>query len=653
VSRLLAVLLALALALALPLAAPATAGAAGLETVVQDDRMLLHRPADEVRAAMAELRGLGVDRVRLTAMWSTLTRDADAEARPAFDARDPAAYEQARWRGLDTAVRLAREAGLGVVVDVGFWGPRWATEGDPPGPRARSNVDPQAFADFTVAVARRYSGSFRVPVTAAVEGASEAAAEPPPSQDDTLIESVFGPPRALRQAEPAPAATAAPGEPLPAVDRFILWNEPNHPGLLLPQWDGERSVSPDRYRALVRAAYPAAKAVRPDAAFLIGNTSSLGGTEGSAGVSPLRFVRELACVDVRLRPLQTPSCRGYQPLPGDGFAHHPYARNEPPDRRIGRADDVGISDVGRLVALLRTLAASGRVAPGLRQVHLTEFGYETGAIAGRRRLSEETQAQWLTWAEAIATRAGVASFAQFLLRDQPPSPVRLSESPARGFGQYYSGLHTVDGRPKLAAQTFRAGLFAQREGTRGVRLFGRLRLGDGPLDVTVERSVRGRPWREVARLRVGGRDAFDAAARWARGARYRLTWPGPNGARVAGAAVPAVRPSPPPGAVAVRQARLVRRGGWSVAFRVAEPGRVSAVVRVGRRVLARGARTTVESDPFRVVLRRTAAGRRSRATRAVLEVAFRSADGPVSRARRRVVLRRAAAPRPSARRGGR
>jgi len=634
VLRLLALLVALTLTLCAPASASASAAPAapGLETIVQDDRLLLHRPADEVRAHMAQLAALGVDRVRLTAVWSTLTRDADGEARPAFDARDPAAYEQARWAGLDRAVRLAGEAGLGVVMDVGFFGPRWATEGDPPGPRARTNVDPAAFADFTVAVARRYSGAFAPPLTAAAEP------EPEPSQDDAFLAGVFGEPPE-QDSEPPPARSPdEAGRALPAVDRFILWNEPNHPGLFGPQWREGRPVSPALYATMVRAAYPAAKAARPDAAFLVGNTSSIGGSMMS-GVAPLRFVRELACVDARLRPLRTPECgEDFAALPGDGFAHHPYARNEPPDRRIGQADDVAIADVPKLAALLRALVDRGRLAPGLADLHLTEFGYETGLIEGRRAVTEAEQAAWLVWAEAIATRTrGVRSVAQFLLRDQPPAAERVSDSPRRGFGQYFSGLLTAEGRPKQAAAAFVAGLFVQRAGTRSVRVFGRLRLGraDAPQRVVVVERQAGpasAPWRKVARVRAGARDAFDVRARWVRGARWRL-----RTGDVVSAPVTAAPPSPPAARSALRRAEL---RGLRVTVRTADPGRLTAVVRRGRRVLARGAREVLKSDRMGLTLRRTAAGRRARRGRATLVLTYAHPDGRVDRHTRRIRLRR-------------
>ena len=333
--------------------APATAHAA-LETVLQDDATFLYRTPAQVRASMREVRRLGVDRVRLTANWAILTRDADAAHRPgSFDARDPAAYEQARWRGLDQAVRLARAAGLKVLIDIGYHAPHWATT-DRSGERARTHVSAAAYADFAVATASRYSGSFVVPTT--------PAPPPPPGQDQTFLDALLG------GTDPATAPPPPAGRPLPAVDQFALWNEPNHPAFLMPQWTGKgsatRPASPVLYARMVRAAYPAAKAVRPDATFLVGNTSSIG--DGShRAVGPLRFIRELACVDARLRPRTTGACANFTPLPGDGWAHHPYTGNRRPDRDFGPGlrDDAPLAGLGRLAALLRRLVAMGRLAP--------------------------------------------------------------------------------------------------------------------------------------------------------------------------------------------------------------------------------------------------------------------------------------------------
>ena len=81
------VVLAIALAALLPASAsaaskprtqakgtPPIATGPGLETIVQDDGLLLYRPAAEVQAAVARMKELGIDRVRITASWSSLTR---------------------------------------------------------------------------------------------------------------------------------------------------------------------------------------------------------------------------------------------------------------------------------------------------------------------------------------------------------------------------------------------------------------------------------------------------------------------------------------------------------------------------------------------------------------------------------------------------
>jgi len=500
--------------------------ARGLETIVQDDGLMLYRPAAEVESAVARMKALGIDRVRITASWSSLTRGADLEQKPDFDARDPAAYEQSRWTALDNAIRAISSGGLKALIDIGFWAPPWATSD--PGPRARANIDPQAYADFAAAVALRYSGAF----APTPDPAGEAV---PATPDQDLLQSLLPPPR------PAPGARAAqvpaPSEPLPRVDDFILWNEPNHQGLILPQWesDGTTPASPRVYRAMVRAGYSAVKGVRHSAKILIGNTSSTGGGRGSGPVPPLEFLRNLACVDRKLRPRTGGDCEGYTTLPGDGWSHHPYAQNERPSR-VSRPkqepDDLRLGDTPLLARTLNTLVRMGRLATANRNIYFTEFGYETKGIPGRPRVDELQQARWLTWAEYLADRVPtVRSFAQFLLRDQPPAPTRVSQSAGRPFGEYSTGLLNVDGSDKLAARTFLAGLFAQQQPKRRVLLYGRLRLGPGTKTVVLQRRrARGR-WQRVLTLRIDGRAAFSRTIRHAAGSTYRLTYRDAAGAR--------------------------------------------------------------------------------------------------------------------------
>jgi hypothetical protein len=551
------IVLVLALVLGLAAALPSTAASAatkrgvkaktapisgpGLETIVQDDGLLLYRPVAEVQAAVNRMKELGIDRVRITASWSSLTRASESDVKPAgFDGADPAAYEQARWTRLDAAIRAIRGAGLKALIDIGFWAPHWATS-DPPGPRARTDVDPQEYAAFAKAVVLRYSGAFAPPPI------PPDAPPPTPSQDDGVIEDLLQPlvpfplpalPLPLPRRTSVRAAQAvAPGGPLPKVDRFIIWNEPNHQGLLLPQWkpDGRTPASPAVYRAMLRASYAAIKQARSSASVLIGNTSSTGGTRGSGAVPPLEFLRELACVDARLKPRTTGDCANFSTVPGDGWAHHPYSQNERPSRTSKPATERGdlrIADLPQLAATLDRLVRMRRIAPANRNIYLTEFGYETKGIPGRPRVDERQQARWMTWAEYLADRVPtVKSFAQFLLRDQPPAPERVSTSAARPYGEYSTGLLHVDGTDKVVATSFLAGLFAQLQPKGKVLLYGRLRLGAGPKRIVLQRRLGGGRWKQVVRLTMDGRASFTRTVRHAAGAQYRLTYPTPAGAR--------------------------------------------------------------------------------------------------------------------------
>jgi hypothetical protein len=480
----------------------------GLPTVVQDDARLLDSPPAQVASDMRTLKLLGVDAVRLSANWSLLAPQPSATAPPrGFDAADPAQYPQSRWQALDAAVRDAHAAGLAVMIDVAYWAPTWAAHGAP-GPRARTNVDPRAFAEFAVAVARRYSGSFTVPAGPGngwVGGSVTPSPPPPPPPDQSSLLGLLGlAPTTLQQDAAAPIVpppAAAP--PLPAVDTLLLWNEPNFPAFFVPQYSHGRPVAADAYRAMVQAAYPAIKAVRPGVQVLVGNTTSGRGLVAPHGVPPLAFLRELACVDSRLHPLRTGACAHFTEVPGDGWAHHPYSSADPDQVSTGpSADDIRVGDLPRLAALLNALVARHRLAPALRDIYVTEYGVETQPPSGRWGLSlvqaEERQAAVLTWAEYVAERVpNVKLWAQFLLRDVPPGAVRVSDSPVRGFGQFYSGLLLADGQPKLAASTFRAGLFARRVAREWTVIFGRLRLGSGRCTVILDGAEAHR-WRALA-----------------------------------------------------------------------------------------------------------------------------------------------------------
>jgi hypothetical protein len=534
-----------------------TAHARPLETIVQDDALLLHGSAERIRAGLERARALGMTRVRLTAGWSVIAPEPDAPLRPAFDAADPAAYPAGRWDNLDRAVRLTREAGLAPMIDIAFWAPRWATsERTGPGDRLASDVDAAEYAAFARAVATRYSGTWTAPEPEPADG-------PPPSSSplDQLLGTAPDAPD-----DPAPVTP----QPLPAVDLFTIWNEPNHPAFLRPQWvrapDGSWTVrSAELYRAMVQAAYPAIKAVAPGARVLVGGTAPMGSsTPGRSGVPPLRFLRELACVDADLEPVTTGDCSQFRPIPGDGWAHHPYSLRTTPDVDTRDLDKAPVAATHRVAATLRALVDRGRLAPGMADLWLTEYGYETNAPDPGAPFALSDQARLLAWAEQIATsEPAVRSWPQFQLYDRPSDAPRPG---MREFGDWQSGLYFADGTPKPAAARYGVPFVTHCDAhhRRRVVVWGRLRVPSGAQVAQVQARRRGGPWRSIGRpVAAGPGAAVTRSVRRRPGEVYRLRWTGGGDERTSAAESPRARCDGPRG---------VRRS----AGRDARPGRPSA-----------------------------------------------------------------------------
>ncbi len=275
---------------------------------------------------------------------------------------------------------------MDTMIDVAFFAPRWAVRRPTQGGRHVWRPSVREFALFARAVAERYGGGFRDP--------------------------------------------ARRGAFLPAVRLWTTWNEPNHAAFLQPQWRraGSRRVpaAPHLYRRMHEAAYEQIKAVSPGNRVLVGGLASFGlpGRGARSNIGPLRFTRELACVDSRLRPLRRRECRNFRPLRADGFAHHPYSlrhRARRPQPRGGPGADRRARPADR-----PALPASRRGAPRRRGCRSTSPSTATRRArpippATRPRSTGASSATPPTWP---GCNVDVRMFPQFLLRGHRPQPDR-------------------------------------------------------------------------------------------------------------------------------------------------------------------------------------------------------------------------------------
>lgn len=426
-----------------------------MEVTVQDDALFLHQQPAAVMRTARRLAALGADRLRVTAGWSALAPAPDAKRKPPhFDATKPDEYDPVAFRQLDTAIKSATLAGMKVQIDLGFWAPRWAVARAVKG-TARQRWRPKAaeFGQFAEAVAKRYDGNYTDP-------------------------------------------TSHKGRPLPAVRLWTTWNEPNHPSFLLPQsvktrkgvW---RDVAPHVYRAMHEAAYNALKQVDRQNQVLLGGLSSRGASRPgpTRNIPPLRFLRELACVNDKLEPLADPACRQFHPLQADGFAYHPYSFEQAPDVVYGGPDTVHMADLGRLNDLLTQLHDRGRITTKL-PVYLTEFGYESNPPdTDHRAVSPDLQARYMAQAAFLAWRdPDTRMFAQFLFQD-------LSDPRS-----YQTGLLFPDGRSKPALQAFKLPFWAQTQAADGqpyVLVWGQVRPDHGPQSVALEVKHSDGSWQTI------------------------------------------------------------------------------------------------------------------------------------------------------------
>ena len=263
------------------------------------------------------------------------------------------------------------------------------------------------------------------------------------------------------------------------------------------------------------------KAQRPDAKVLVGATSALGDHSGRGvgGVPPLRFVRELACVDRRLRPRGTrrraAASRACPATAGRTTRTRSTSRRAraAPARPRQRADRRARPADARCSA---GWPRAGRLARALRTVYVTEYGYETRT----RRFAPREQARFLTWAEYLAWRnPRVRTFAQFLLRDVPRAGAGAPRAAARAVGERAAVRRRAP--EARGARLPRGPARRALEGGR-TRLWGRVRGIAPGAGAVVERRVGRSRWRRFITGTVGRRAVLDRSVPTVGRTRYRM-----------------------------------------------------------------------------------------------------------------------------------
>jgi hypothetical protein len=455
-------LLAVVAVLAVP--AGATASSSQL-TVFEAPRELLSDDAALRAQTFDEIEGFGVGWLRVVLYWRSVAPDADSARVPAFDEEDPATYPAAGFARYDRAIAEARARGLRVMLTVTGPVPRWATSG------RRDNVtrpSPTRFRRFMEAVLRRYGD---------------------------------------------------------AVDHYAVWNEPNHPQFLGPQYDRDARgdaefASARHYRRLFQAAEDAVDRVgKDDARLLLGETAPRG---TRSVVPPRTFLRVALGLDADFDRR-----RGVGRLDAYAVAHHAYTTREGPFFVPRQPNDITLGSLGRLNALMAR-AERERVLPRGTDIWLTEFGIESRPDTVRG-VSETQQAEFRSWGERIAQRnPRVRAFSQYLMRDDVEREGDTEGERWRGF---QTGLRHADGEPKLAYEGFRLPLVAEL-GSRRTTLWGIVRPASGRTRVSIDyRNPGSSRWRFLKRDTTNGRGAWTTTTSRRSGRSYRVRWTGPDGRR--------------------------------------------------------------------------------------------------------------------------
>ncbi|HEY5045908.1 MAG TPA: hypothetical protein VII53_08640 [Solirubrobacteraceae bacterium] len=432
-------------------------------------------------ATFLQLQALGVKALRVELSWYEVAPGQTSATKPSFDATNPASYN---WSVYDPVLAEAQRLHWRLLLTVTSPVPRWATSNRKAPYITRP--DDLDFQQFMTAVARHFGSQ---------------------------------------------------------VSLYSIWNEPNHPAFLLPQFNSNNTpASPRIYRGLYQAGYAglqAAGIAHPKV--LIGETAPFGydsvnvRKEGAKAlvhdVAPLAFLRGVLCLNAHYK--KSGSCGRLQ---ASGYAHHAYTLPAgpyyKPSSHGSEADDVTIGVLSRLTRALDLAAHAHAITAGLT-IYLTEFGVQTNPPNRQLGVSFAQQAQFDAIDEHIAwSNPRVAAFSQYLLKDDPIGG-EPGASARGGFIGFQSGLETVRGAHKPLYSAWPVPLTVSKRG-HGFSLWGLARLATGPTKLTVLVRRKGaRSYRTLKTVKTNSRGywSFNSSTK---GTAWRVRWVSPAGVKYEG-----------------------------------------------------------------------------------------------------------------------
>jgi hypothetical protein len=439
---------------------PAAAHASKSQSMMFEAPRELQSDDAALRAqTLDEIKGFGVNWVRVVVYWRDVAPDADSREVPDFDETDPNAYPG--WGKYDRMIQEIKARGMNPMVTVTGPVPRWATEFKSD---QVTRPEPARFERFFEATIKRYS----------------------------------------------------------MVRYFAVWNEPNHPDFLQPQYSGQgerREVASGKiYRRLFQAATDARDSVRPDVRLLIGETAPRGNSNVAA---PLEFFRATLCMTEDYKK------RSYcEELDAHAYAHHPYTTKSGPWFVPSQRDDVTIGSLNRLNSALARAGEQDALRRGMT-IWATEFGIQS--IPDPQGVSETAQAEYRAVGERMGWNNGrVRMFAQYLMRDSDPIE---GVSDAERFGGFESGLRNNNGDLKRAYLGFPVPMVAKKVGRERIRtyMWGLVRPAAGATRVAIEYTSKEGPWRYLKQDTTDSRGYWVTNTTFVNDRRYRVRWTAPDG----------------------------------------------------------------------------------------------------------------------------